>query len=313
MDRKIEVVNISLRDSGDFPPQVLALGIFDGLHLGHQSVLKKALGLAKKLKLPAGVLTLDPHPRSIKADSSPVKLLTTLDERAYWLEELGIAALYVLPFDELIARLEPEPFVAEFLAKKLKARAVVAGEDYRFGWKCHGDIQVLSGLGAKYGFSVSAVPLYRQNQEIVSSSRIREFLPAGKFAQALVWLGHPYLIRGRATKGAGRGRRLGYPTINLTVPPAKILPSFGVYGGEAVLDGRKHRALIHLGPVPTFERQQPTLEVHLIDVQVGEVAAGQELDILVNRFIRPISKFSGPDELRAHIAQDKKSIVNSDQ
>lgn len=309
MEQKIKIVDISLKGAETFPPQVLALGIFDGVHLGHQTVLKKAVALAKEHRLPAGVLTLDPHPRNLKEDPTAVKLLTTLEERAYWLEGLGLAALYVLPFDELIARLEPEPFVAEFLAKKLKAQAVAAGQDYRFGWKCHGDIQTLAGLGGKYRFSASAVPLYRQNGQIVSSSRIRELFLEGEFSQALSWLGHPYLIRGRATKGAGRGQRLGYPTINLTVPPAKILPGFGVYGGEALLEGRKHRALIHIGPVPTFERQQPTLEVHLVDVKIGEMAAGQELDVLIDKFIRPISKFSGPEELRARIAQDKRSIL----
>lgn len=309
MKQPLKIIELSLRDKKSYPPQVLALGIFDGIHLGHQAVLRKAVALARERNLPAGVLTLDPHPRNIKGSASPVKLLTTLEERAYWLDRLGVSKLYVLPFDEKAARLEPWSFVSEILKDKLQVRAVVAGEDYHFGWKCHGDMKIMADLGAKCDFSTFTVPLYRQNNEVVSSSMIREFLLESKLDKAVDWLGHFYLIQGRVAKGEGRGKKLGYPTINLTVPPTKILPCHGVYAGEAWLDSEKGKALIHLGPCPTFDRDKPTLEVHLVDEKIAAIKTGKKIDVLISKYIRPVAKFSTAEELRARIKQDKKHII----
>ncbi len=277
----------------------LALGNFDGVHLGHQAVLS-ALGAAGDL-LPAA-LVLDPHPRQVLRPEEPLQLLTTMPERAALLHAYGVKAAYRLPFSDEVRNMTPEAFVREVLHERLGVRLVVVGSSYRFGHRAAGDVAALRRLGRALDMEVRVAPALRIGGEVVSASAIRRQLGAGRLAMARRRLGRPYQIGGMVVHGEGRGRRLGFATANLALPAGKLRPADGIYAAFAGPPaGRWQMAAVHLGPRPMFG-PEPVVEVHLLDG--GDDLYGRHLEVALVRRLRPARAFASLDALARQMAND---------
>ena len=277
----------------------VAIGNFDGVHLGHQSVIRLAAEAAPDA--PLGVLTFEPHPRSYFAPEAPAFRLTGSAARASRLEKLGVTHLYELPFNTGLAGLTPQEFAARVLKDGLGLRHVVVGADFCFGKGRAGTADDLRRFGAELGFGVSIAPLLAEGTSVVSSTAIREALSAGRPRDAAQMLGHWHRIEGPVIGGEQRGRTLGYPTANMSVAGLH-LPAMGVYAVLVdVLDG-PHQGAYHgvasLGVRPMFGENQPNLETFLFDFS-GDLY-GAQVSVALVEYLRPEAKF---DELETLIEQ----------
>jgi riboflavin kinase/FMN adenylyltransferase len=287
----------------------VALGNFDGVHLGHQSVLALAHAAAAELDAPFGVVTFEPHPRAFFAPDAPPFRLMTADARARRLEKLGVERLYELPFDGRLAGLSPEAFATDVLAAGLGVRHVVVGADFHFGKARAGDAGVLRALGARLGFGVTAAPLVSDAESDYSSTAIRRALAEGKPEVAARILGHWHRIEGAVQHGDKRGRGLGFPTANL-LPEGLHLPRFGVYAVLVdVLTGPhrgRYQGAASIGVRPTFGASRPNLEVYLLDFD-GDLY-GAELSIALVAYLRPEEKF---DDVAALVGQMHADVAEA--
>ncbi len=276
-------------------PTQLALGFFDGFHRGHQAIVRRATAGAK-----ATVFTFKNHPATVlNADRAP-KLLTTFEERQELINQAGADLVYCT-FDRPFSQIPAEQFVEDILIKRLRARLVVIGENYRFGHRAQGNAELLQQLSQPLGFEVAVVAPVKE-KDWISSTRIRALVKNGEVTQACKLLGRPFFIRSLVEKGDGRGRTIGFPTANLGLPPTKVHPSYGVYAvrvdrGQASLKG-----VANLGVRPTFEGSAPVLEVHLFDYD--GYLYGEKLNVHFVERLRGEQKFSGVDALVAQIGQD---------
>jgi riboflavin kinase/FMN adenylyltransferase len=286
---------------------VIALGNFDGFHLGHQAVVGRAVALANERDAPALVATFDPHPMRFFRPETPPFRLTTLDQRERLFGGAGADAMVVFHFDGTLAGLTAEQFVAERLVANLGVTGVVTGEDFTFGKGRGGNIAVLRELGEQHGFTVETVPAVRaatqtQKAAPVSSSRIRDLLVEGKPREAATLLTRPYAIRGQVQPGAKLGRELGYPTANLALGPY-LRPRFGIYAVTGTLaDGTVLKGAANLGVRPTFDPPAELLEPYFFDF-AGDLY-GQTIEVALIEFLRPEAKFADLDQLKAQMAQD---------
>lgn len=284
----------------------VAMGNFDGVHLGHQSVLVLAHAAAATLGAPFGVVTFEPHPRSVFAPDAPAFRLMTADARARRMTKLGVQHLYELPFDASLANLSPEAFASEVLAEGLGIRHAVVGADFRFGKGRSGDIATLARLGADLGFGVSEAPLVCDPRGAdFSSTAIRNALASGDPREAARILGHWHRIEGVVQHGEKRGRLLGMPTANLSLEGLH-LPRFGVYAVLVdVLDGPhrgRYRGVASIGVRPTFGLNQPNLEVYLLDFD-GDLY-GAPLSVALVDFQRPELTFTDVEALKTRMQAD---------
>jgi riboflavin kinase/FMN adenylyltransferase len=282
---------------------VLAIGNFDGIHLGHQAILRATVDRAHALNAVSTVLTFDPSPRKVlRPETAPLRLSTNA-QRMEWFNALGLEAVVVLPFTLELARLSPEKFVEQILLRDLHIKAVLVGENFKFGHKQAGDVKLLSELGAKHGFAVVIVPPVLYRGEIVSSTIIRREVAAGDVSHAARLLGRPFVLTGEVVSGTGTGRRFTFPTLNLA-PEQELLPARGVYVTRTCLDGetRSHRSVTNIGVRPTFNGSSLSVETHLLDTQL--TAAPKRIEVRFWKRLREEKKFTGPEELRAQIAAD---------
>jgi len=282
---------------------VLAIGNFDGIHLGHQAILRATVERARALNAVSTVLTFDPSPRKVlRPETAPLRLSTNA-QRMEWFNALGLEAVVVLPFTLDLARLSPEEFVEQILLRDLHIKAVLVGEDFRFGHQQAGDVKLLSTLGAKHGFNVVIVPPVVYRGEIVSSTIIRREVAAGDVSHAARLLGRPFVLTGDVVSGTGTGRRFTFPTLNLA-SEQELLPARGVYITRTCLDGetRSHRSVTNIGMRPTFNGSALSIETHLLDVQLPSTP--KRMEVRFWKRLREEKKFSGPEELRAQIAAD---------
>jgi len=298
------------RHTDDLPPEarggVVAIGNFDGVHLGHRTLLAEGLRLAEGLDVPLGILTFEPHPRSVFRPQDPTFRLTPLRAKTHALEALGVEHLYVLHFDTDFAAETAEAFVRKILVEGLAARQVVVGQDFRFGHKRVGDAALLEALGRDLGFGVSALaPIAAEDGVIFSSSTIRRCLRDGQPAEAARLLGRPWQIEGRVEHGDERGRALGFPTANLAIDDY-LVPALGVYAVRVMIDeaedGAWQTGVANLGRRPTVDGSRILLEVHLFDF-AGDLY-GRHLRVQLIDFLRREKKFDGLEGLRAQIAED---------
>ncbi len=282
-----------------------AIGNFDGVHLGHQSVLALARAAAAERRAPFGVVTFEPHPRAFFRPGGPPFRLMEAEARARRLEKLGVEQLYELPFDAAMAALPAETFVREVLAGGLGLRHVVAGADFRFGKGRGGDAGLLRAMGRELGFGVTVAPLVSDDQGDFSSTAIRAALSAGRPEEAARMLGHWHRIEGRVRHGDKRGRVLGFPTANLGLGDLHR-PRYGVYAVLVdVLDGPlagRWQGAANLGERPTFGVNAPNLEVYLLDFD-GDLY-GAALSVALVAFQRPELKFDGVPALVAQMGRD---------
>ncbi|HEX6523710.1 MAG TPA: bifunctional riboflavin kinase/FAD synthetase [Streptosporangiaceae bacterium] len=255
----------------DWGECVATIGVFDGVHRGHQRIVAQAAKTASERRLPVVVITFDPHPDEVVRPGSHPPLLTTLRRLGELLAGMGVDALLVLPFDLEFSKLSPDEFVRVVLSERLHAAAVVVGENFRFGHKAAGDVALLGKLGEKYDFTAEGVPLQAADGVTISSSYTRERLAAGDVRGAALALGRPHRVDGVVVRGHRRGRALGFPTANLESPPHMAIPADGVYAGWLLtlgLDGSetdRWPAAISVGTNPTFGGEDRSVEAYALD------------------------------------------------
>jgi len=272
--------------------RVVALGTFDGVHLGHRRVIESALAVG----LQETVVTFDPHPRT--ALGNRVELISTLERRLELIDSLGVTEALVLPFTPDLALVTPEEF-ARTVLQPMGAKAVLAGANFRFGRGRSGDLDLLAGLG----FDARPVPLV----EGVSSSRIRQLVAAGEVDRAAKLLGRPVEVEGTVVAGDARGGTLGFPTANLAVPSELLVPAFGIYAGEALA----HRAATSIGVNPHYGGEERRVEAFLLDYE-GDLY-GRRLIVELWARLRDERAFDSEDELVAQIAQDVEATQTAER
>jgi len=283
---------------------VLTLGNFDGVHLGHQAIVRRAVSEARSIGGQVVVLTFHPHPVAVLAPERASPLLQSLRDRLVMLRELGADVTVVQRFTQRFAALDPELFVREFLGEHLELLHVVVGYNVSFGHRRAGTVDTLRALGPSLGFAVDAVGPVTVGEEQVSSTALRRMVAAGDVRRARLLLGRPVTLRGRVVQGEQRGRTLGFPTANLHQPSRLLLPADGVYAVQARLDGQVYPAVLNIGVRPTFGALRRTVEAHLLDFDGSLYGRWLVLE-LVDR-LRGEQRFTGPEALRQAIAADVK-------
>ncbi|HEU5033799.1 MAG TPA: bifunctional riboflavin kinase/FAD synthetase [Mycobacteriales bacterium] len=292
---------------------VVSIGVFDGVHRGHRTILDRAVAAATQRDVPSVVVTFDPHPAAVVGRPVPL-MLGTLHNRARWLAEVGIDALLILPFSREMSERTPAEFVRLVLVDALHAVHVVVGENFRFGHKQAGDVTLLASLGARDGFTVDAVPLLRGAGEPFSSTWIRTRLAEGDVAAAAEGLGRPHRVEGPVVRGDARGKQLGYPTANVDVMDGMAVPADGVYAGWLVLpvrgeeqgqgrrDGARLPAAISIGTNPTFDGTERRVEAYVLDEDLD--LYGEHVAVEFAERLRGMVKFEGVEPLVAQMADD---------
>jgi riboflavin kinase/FMN adenylyltransferase len=245
---------------------VVTVGVFDGVHRGHQRLIGRAVERARERGLPSALVTFDPHPAEVVRPGSHPARLTTLRRRADLVAELGVDAFCVLPFTSDVARTEPPEFAHEVLVERLHAADVVVGRNFRFGHRAAGDVALLTRLGERFGFGVEGLELITDDGVTFSSTYIRACIDAGDVEAAAAALGRPHRVEGVVVHGDRRGRELGFPTANLATAPYTALPADGVYAGRFEITGRSLAAAISVGTNPTFSGRERTVEAYVLDV-----------------------------------------------
>jgi len=282
---------------------VLAIGNFDGIHLGHQAILRSAVARAQTLGAVSTALTFDPSPRKVlRPDSAPLRLSTNA-QRMDWFNSLGLEAAVILPFTLELARLSPEEFVEQILVRDLHIKTVLVGEDFHFGHKQAGNVKLLKELGAKNDFDVVIIPPVQYRGEIVSSTIIRREVAEGDVSHAGRLLGRPFALTGEVVGGTGTGRKFTFPTLNLAAEQ-ELVPARGVYITRTFFDGEtcSRRSVTNIGVRPTFNGSALSVETHLLDFQ--GTSTPNRIEVRFWKRLREEKKFTGPDELRAQIARD---------
>jgi riboflavin kinase/FMN adenylyltransferase len=282
---------------------VVALGTFDGVHLGHQVVLRRAVEEGRRRGVRVVAATFDPHPRAVLGPRAQPKLLTTLELRREALLRYGADEVRAIRFNPEFSKMSPEEFVREVLVGEIGAEAVVVGENFRFGHRAAGDLEELERLMRSLGAEAYSV-LVRSGDEKagISSTRIRELVAGGEVEEAAKLLGRPYLLRGEVIVGDRRGRSIGFPTANVVPDPAVVVPARGVYAGFVRVGKAVHPACTNVGIAPTFERRKSRVEAYLIDFE-GDLYE-RVVDVSFVRRIRAEKRFSGVDQLKEQIARD---------
>ena len=280
---------------------IVTVGNFDGVHVGHQQMLKTLNRIARYCAAPAVVVTFDPHPLSLLKPDAPLPRLTTIPGRRQLLIDYGANEVVVLPVDHALLRMTPETFFTGILLDRLKASGIVEGPNFRFGRDRAGDVRLLSGLCDGAGVDFHVIEPVNVAGELISSSRIRRVLAEGRLTDAVSMTGHPHRISGTVGRGAGRGRDMGFPTANLQGVQV-MLPGHGVYAGTTQIDTEHFIVAVSIGPNPTFGDQSVKIECHL-DSYDGDLY-GQILDIDLLSDIRPLQPFDSADDLKKQIKQD---------
>lgn len=282
---------------------IVALGNFDGFHLGHQAVVGRAIQRGFHERRPVIVATFDPHPVRYFKPGLPPFRLTTLDQRETLFAHAGADAMLVFEFTAALASMDAEEFVADVLAKRIGAAGVVTGDDFSFGKGREGDVALLKTLGDRHGVAAEAVAQVVLDGERISSGRIREALQAGDSAKATHMLSRDFAIQGIVQQGDRRGRELGYPTANMVLGDYQR-PRYGIYAVRVTLDdGSERPGVASLGVRPTFDPPQELLETHLFDFD-GDLY-GRRIEVGLHAFIRDERKFDDIDALVAHMKDDE--------
>jgi len=295
-------------NAGILRSTVLTLGVFDGLHLGHQRIMQKVVKRAKATNAVPTVITFDPHPRAVLYPENAPPLLQTLDQRLANFEILGIKQTIVIGFNKDFANQEAEVFLHDIVDERLQAKEVYLGKGFAFGKNRGGNIELLRKMSAELGFYADEVPEVCLRGVRISSSKIRQLLAEGKVNSARRMLGRPYGVEGQIIRGERRGRTIGFPTANLH-PHNRVIPKYGVYATANLIDGVWRRSITNVGIRPTFAGdKEPSIESYIFDFD-GDLYG----DVLRVRFlhrIRDERKFDGIDELKAQIAKDSQIALN---
>ena len=282
---------------------VVALGTFDGVHKGHQKIIKAVVGKAKKLRTRSLVMSFHPHPLNVVAPLKAPMLLTTTAKKISIIESLGVDICFLVLFNKSFAAMTPQEFIREVLVKILNVREVVVGENYRFGVKKIGDVALLKRMGELYGFKVTALKQVKVDGEVVSSTRIRKAVKDGDLKLAKRCLGRYYSIIGKVVSGARRGREIGFPTANIRAYH-EVIPEKGVYIGFLRNRNKIYRAVLNIGTRPTFDEKDVIMESHILDFK-GDIY-NQQVEFVPIIKIREEKAFKERDELIVQIKSDER-------
>lgn len=291
---------------------VVVLGNFDGVHLGHRAVIRRAVEAGRESGRRVIAASFDPHPKSVIRPGAEPWLLSSPEMRRELLLNCGVDEVRFISFDAELSRKSPEDFVRDVLVGELEAAEVIVGENFRFGHKAAGSFEDLARTMAEIGGEAHAVEIQALNgaNEMISSSRIRSMLSEGEAEGAARLLGRPYAVRGEVVEGDRRGATIGFPTANLAPDPRVLIPARGVYAGHAdvLRDGKRQRyaACTNVGVAPTFDRQENRIEAYLLDFE-GDLY-GETVEVAFTHRLRAEKKFSGVEELKAQISADVQRV-----
>ncbi|MER6673696.1 bifunctional riboflavin kinase/FAD synthetase [Streptomyces sp. NPDC000983] len=293
----------------DWGRSVVTIGSYDGVHRGHQLIIRHTVERARELGLPAVVVTFDPHPKEVLRPGTHPPLLAPHHRRAELMAELGVDAVLVLPFTTEFSNLSPADFVVKVLIDRLRAKAVVEGPNFRFGHRAAGDVEYLAELGKTYDFDVEVVDLYVSGEagggQPFSSTLTRRLVGEGDVEGAAEILGRPHQVEGIVVRGAQRGRELGVPTANVETLPHTAIPADGVYAGWLHAQGEIMPSAISVGTNPTFDGTERTVEAHVID-RVGLDLYGLHVAVDFLSYVRGQVKFDSLDALIERMGEDIK-------
>jgi riboflavin kinase/FMN adenylyltransferase len=285
----------------------MTIGVFDGVHCGHQHVIGHTVKRAHELGVQSVVVTFDPHPSEVVRPGSHPALLTEPARKAELIEALGVDVLCVMPFTLEFSRLTPEQFVHDTLVEHLHAALVVVGENFRFGHKAAGDVELLGRLGRTFGFSVEGAPLVADDATVFSSTYIRACVDAGDVAAAARALGRPHRLDGVVVRGDQRGRELGFPTANLMTSSYAAVPADGIYAAWIVRDrSRPRMAAVSIGSNPTFSGRERRVEAYVLDFDGDLYGERLSLDFVAR--LREQRDYSAVEPLVAQIAEDVAQV-----
>jgi riboflavin kinase/FMN adenylyltransferase len=287
---------------------VVTIGVFDGVHRGHQAIIGEAVSRARATGVPSVVLTFDPHPSEVVRPGSHPSVLTSPRYKAALVEALGADVLCVLPFTMEFSRMTPAEFAHAVLVEHLHATAVVVGENFRFGHKAAGDVAELARVGERFGFAASGVPLVRDGDTTISSTYVRACVDAGDVAAAARALGREHRVEGVVVRGDARGRTLGYPTANLRTPPHTAVPADGVYAAWLVRGEERLPAAVSVGTNPTFEGRERRVEAYVLDFDGDLYGADVALDFVASLRSADTMRFDSVEALVAQIGRDVANV-----
>lgn len=285
-------------------PTVVTIGTFDGVHIGHQKIVKHLIETAKVDGLKSVILTFFPHPRMVLQKDANIKLINTVEERHYILESLGIDYLFIKEFTHEFSRMTAEDFVKDLLVDKLQAKKIIIGYDHRFGRNRNADINDLIKFGEKYDFEVEEIPAQDIDEVAVSSTKIRKALQEGNIKKVNRYLGYMFIITGTVVKGKGIGNQLGFPTANIAIEEEyKLIPKQGSYIIRSILDNQTVYGMMNIGVNPTVNGKTQSIEVHFLNF--NKDIYNQKLKIELLERLREEKKFDSLDQLKAQLQKDK--------
>ena len=286
-------------------PSVVTIGTFDGVHIGHNAILKRLVETAEKENLDSVVLTFFPHPRMVLQQSDDLKLINTIEERADLLEQTGLDHLVIHPFTHAFSRLTSLEFVRDILVNSLKAKKVIIGYDHRFGRNRTANIDNLKEFGVTFGFSVEEISAKEIDDVAVSSTKVRKALAVGEIESANSYLGYNFMISGNVVQGKAIGRTINYPTANLQLKESyKLVPKNGVYIVKSILNNKAVFGITSIGTNPTVGGSEKTIETYFLDFEKD--LYGEEITIEFLKFIRDEKTFDSIETLRREIITDEE-------
>lgn len=299
---KVYIGNDQMRN---LPRSVICIGIFDGVHLGHQKIISRTVKRGRSLKIPSVAITFDPHPLKVLKPRLRPPMLYSLGQRLIHLEEMGLDYCWVLPFTKSLSRWTAEEFIQRVMIRRVHAKRICIGQDFRFGHKARGSIQTLKKWSPVYDFDLDVVKSVRVKKRIISSTRIRHLIVNGDIREASRLLGRAVSLFGQVVHGDRRARQLGFPTVNLKLTQETIPPP-GVYAARILIRSRAYKSALHIGPRPTFGDKSTSVEAHILNFRNSLYM--NKLEVFVIRKIRNIHRFTSPAQLRHQIKHDVQTI-----
>ncbi|NQT94911.1 MAG: bifunctional riboflavin kinase/FAD synthetase [Candidatus Omnitrophica bacterium] len=282
-------------------PTIITVGIFDGVHIGHQAAIKELLKKAKEIKAIPTVVTFDPHPAKVLKGKESISMLSSLNHRLCLMENLGIELCLVIRFTKRFAGHDTKGFIQDILLKRMNMKSLIVGEDFSFGEDNVHTKAALEKVSKEMGFKLYVVGLRKHNSRIISSSIIRHLIENGKLNSASKLLGRPISILGTVVRGRKRGRALGFRTANID-PHHEAIPPSGVYAAYTRVGNRSYKAVLNIGRRPTFGEKDPSIEVHIFGINKN--LYGKDLEVYFHKRLRPERKFKSEDHLRSQIIKD---------
>ena len=298
------MISLNIQDYFENAPSVVAVGTFDGVHIGHRKLIDKVISISESKNLMSIILTFSPHPRIVLNNDVDIKLLTTQREKNEIFGSYNIDYLLTQDFSKSFSKLSPIEFVRDILVKKLNVKHIVTGYDHHFGKNRNANSNQLIEFSKDFGYDVTKVDEFYKNKVSISSTKIRNLIIDGKISNANEFLGYQFILTGKVIGGLGRGKSLGFPTANILIDNYKIKPGNGVYYISSMLDGQNINGMMNVGVNPTFKDKGHSIEIHFFDFKQN--LYDKQISVRVIEKIREEKEFDSADELTTQLQLDKK-------